>query len=131
MKELERIYDVISVQYEYYKKHNPASLKAERSLLFQMAKEKLNPEFSMKFVRHTTRYNYIPNFIALKNFLKAEFLIAQTTEREYKIHKKTLDISQTRAQKHDQEGNEDQNEGNTSSQAINFQGPEQSDDYSF
>jgi hypothetical protein len=93
MKELERIYDVISVQYEYYKKHNPASLKAERSLLFQMAKEKLNPEFSMKFVRHTTRNNYIPNFIALKNFLKAEFLIAQTTEREYRIHKNPLDIS--------------------------------------
>jgi hypothetical protein len=131
MKELERIYDVISVQYKYYKKHDPASLKAERSLLFQMAKEKLNPEFSMKFVRHTTRNNYIPNIIALKNFLKAEFLIAQTTEREYKIHTKTLDISQTRAQKHDQEGNEDQNEGNTSPQAIDILGSEQSDDYSF
>ena len=84
MRELERILDVISVQYEYYKKYDPASLQAERSLLFQTAKEKLNPEFSMKFVRHTTKNNFIPNLISLKKFLKAEFLVAQTTEREYK-----------------------------------------------
>ena len=82
MKELERILDIISVQYEYYKRYDPASLQAERSLLFQTAKEKLSPEFSMKFVRHTTKNNFVPNFISLKRFLKAEFLVAQTTERE-------------------------------------------------
>ena len=85
MKELERVLDVISIQYEYYRKYDPASLQSERSLLFQTAKEKLNQEFSMKFVRHCTRYNYVPNFISLKKFLKAEFLIAQTTEREFRL----------------------------------------------
>jgi hypothetical protein len=85
MKELERVLDVISIQYEFYRKYDPASLQSERSLLFQTAKEKLSQEFSMKFVRHCTRYNYIPNFISLEKFLKAEFLIAQTTEREFRL----------------------------------------------
>ncbi len=85
MKELERVQDVISIQSEYYRKYDPASIQSERSLLFQTAKEKLNRKFSMKFVCHCTRYNYIPNFISLKKFHKAEFLIAQTTEREFQL----------------------------------------------
>jgi hypothetical protein len=87
MKELERVLDVIAIQYEYYKKYDPASLQSERSLLFQTAKEKLNLDFSMKFVRHCSRHSYIPNFISLKKFLKAEFLIAQTTEREFHLNR--------------------------------------------
>ncbi len=87
MKELERILDVISVQDKYNKKYVPASLQSERWVLFQTAQEKLNQEFSMKFVCHTTRNNYVPNFISLKRFLKAKFVVAQTTEREYRLNK--------------------------------------------
>ncbi len=52
-------------------------------MLFQYGKEKLNTEFSMKFIRYTDKNNCIPNFTALMLFMKAEFLFAQTREREY------------------------------------------------
>jgi hypothetical protein len=83
LKEVERLYDVFSVQHTYYLANDPESLDRERSLLFQFGKEKLNTEFSMKFIRYTDKNDCIPNFTALMLFLKAEFLFAQTREREY------------------------------------------------
>jgi hypothetical protein len=82
LKEVERRYDVFSVQHAYYLINDPASLNMERSLLFQFGKEKLNSEFSMKFIRFTDRYNCVPNFTALTHFMKAKFLFAQTREQE-------------------------------------------------
>jgi hypothetical protein len=55
----------------------------EQSLLFQFGKEKLNTEFSKKFIRYTDKHDCVPNFPALMLFMKAEFLFAQTREREY------------------------------------------------
>jgi hypothetical protein len=52
-------------------------------MLFQYGKEKLNTEFSMKIIRYTDKNDCIPNFTALMLFMKAEFLFAQTREREY------------------------------------------------
>jgi hypothetical protein len=52
-------------------------------MLFQYGKEKLNTEFSMKFIRFTDKNDCIPNFTSLLLFMKAEFLFAQTREREY------------------------------------------------
>ncbi len=83
LKEVERLYDVFSVQHAYYLASNPESLEMERSLLFQFGKEKLNTEFSMKFIRFTDKYNCVPNFTALTQFMRTEFLFAQTREREY------------------------------------------------
>ncbi len=83
LKEVERLYEVISVQHAYYLINDPASLDMERSLLFQFGKEKLNTEFSMKFIRYTDKHDCVPNFTALMLFLKAEFLFTQTREREY------------------------------------------------
>ena len=92
LKEVERLYDVISVQHNYYLKNDPASLDMERSLLFQYGKEKLNTEFSMKFIRYTDKYDCVPNFTALLLFLRAEFLFAQTREREYSHSSHKSDI---------------------------------------
>jgi hypothetical protein len=83
LKEVERLYDVFSVQHNYYSANDPESLERERSMLFQYGKEKLNTEFSMKFIRFTDKHDCIPNFTALMLFMKAEFLFAQTREREY------------------------------------------------
>jgi hypothetical protein len=83
LKEVERLYDVFSVQHNYYLANDPESLDRERSLLFQFGKEKLNTEFSMKFIRYTDKNDCIPNFTALMLFMKAEFLFVQTREREY------------------------------------------------
>jgi hypothetical protein len=83
LKEVERLYDVFQVQHAYYLQNDPLSLDMERSLLFQFGKEKLNTEFSMKFIRFTDKYNCIPNFTALTRFMRTEFLFAQTREREY------------------------------------------------
>jgi hypothetical protein len=74
LKEVERLYDVFSVQHAYYLLNDPESLEKERSLLFQFGKEKLNTEFSMKFIRYTGKYDCVPNFTALMLFMKAEFL---------------------------------------------------------
>jgi biotin operon repressor len=83
LKEVEQIYDIFSVQHAYYLINDPASLNMERSLLFQFGKEKLNTEFSMKFICFTDKYNCVTNFTAWTQFMKAEFLFAQTREREY------------------------------------------------
>jgi hypothetical protein len=83
LKEVEHLYDVISVQNAYYLINDPASLDMEQSLLFQFGKEKLNTEFSMKFIRYTDKNDCLPNFTALMLFLKAEFLFAHSREREY------------------------------------------------
>jgi hypothetical protein len=83
LKEVERLYDVFSVQHKYYADNDPESLERERSMLFQYGKEKLNTEFSMKFIRNTDKHDCVPNFTALMLFMKAEFLFAQTREREY------------------------------------------------
>ena len=83
LKEVERLYDVFSVQHRYYLANDPDSLERERSMLFQYGKEKLNSEFSMKFIRYTDKHDCVPNFTALMLFMKAEFLFAQTREREY------------------------------------------------
>jgi hypothetical protein len=83
LKEVERLYDVLSVQHKYYSANDPESLERERSMLFQYGKEKLNTEFSMKFIRFTDKHDCVPNFTALMLFMKAEFLFAQTREREY------------------------------------------------
>jgi hypothetical protein len=48
LKEVERLYDVFSVQHNYYLTNDPESLERERSMLFQYGKEKLNTEFSWK-----------------------------------------------------------------------------------
>jgi hypothetical protein len=92
LKEVERLYDVISVQHDYYLKNDPASLDMERSLLFQFGKEKLNTEFSMKFIRYTDKHDCVLNFTALMLFLRAEFLFAQTREREYSHSSHKSDI---------------------------------------
>ena len=92
LKEIERVYHVIAVQHAYYKRNDPQSLSAERSLLFQMGKDKLGPNFSEKFVRHCRKHRFVPNFTALKRFLKAEFLIAQETEREYGNRRTTSSV---------------------------------------
>ncbi len=83
LKEVERLYDVFSVQHAYYLANDPESLEKERSLLFQFGKEKLNTEFSMKFIWYTDKHDCVPNFTALMLFMKAEFLFVQTREREY------------------------------------------------
>jgi hypothetical protein len=83
LKEVECLYDIFSVQHAYYLINNPASLNMERSLLFHFGKEKLNTEFSMKFIRFTGKHDCVPNFTALMLFMMAEFLFAQTREREY------------------------------------------------
>jgi hypothetical protein len=80
LKEVERLYDVFSVQHNYYTANDPESLERERSMLFQYGKEKLSTEFSMKFIRFTDKHDCVPNFTALMLFMKAEFLFAQTRE---------------------------------------------------
>jgi hypothetical protein len=92
LKEVERLYDVISVQHAYYLINDPASLDMERSLLFQFGKEKLNTEFSMKFIHFTDKHECVPNFTALMLFMKAEFLFAQTREREYSNSSSKSDV---------------------------------------
>ena len=37
----------------------------------------------MKFIRYTDKHDCVPNVTALMLFMKAEFLFAQTREREY------------------------------------------------
>ncbi len=73
LKEVERLYDVFSVQHTYYLTNDPESLDRERSLLFQFGKEKLNTEFSIKFIRYTDKHDCVPNFTALMLFMKTEF----------------------------------------------------------
>jgi hypothetical protein len=92
LKEVERLYDVFAIQHTYYLRNDPDSLNMERSLLFQFAKEKLNSEFSMKFIRFTDKHNCVPNFTALTHFMKTEFLFAQTREREYSHSSHKSDI---------------------------------------
>ncbi len=92
LKEVERLYDVFSVQNAYYLTNDPASLDMERSLLFQFGKEKLNTEFSMKFIRYTDKHDCVPNFTALMLFMKAEFLFAQTRERQYSYSSSKSDV---------------------------------------
>jgi len=92
LKEVERLYDVFAVQHDYYLRNDPNSLDMERSLLFQFAKEKLNSEFSMKFIRFTDNLNCVPNFTALTHFMRTEFLFAQTREREYSHSSHKSDI---------------------------------------
>ena len=108
LKEIERIYDVISVQHAYYKINDPHSLNTERSLLFQMGKAKLNPYYSDKFVRHCDKNKFVPNFTALKKFLKTEFKITQTTEREYKPTKFALFSAKTITGDEDEEQDQSQ-----------------------
>ncbi len=81
LKEVEQFYDIFLIQHAYYLINDPASLDMERSLLFHFAKEKLNSEFSMKFIRFTDKYNCVPNFTAMTQFMRTEFLFAQTRAR--------------------------------------------------
>jgi hypothetical protein len=82
LTEVERIYEIFSIQHAYYLIKDPASLTMKTSLLFQSGKEKLNDELFVKFVCFAERYNLVLNFTALITFMQAEFLFAQKEERE-------------------------------------------------
>jgi hypothetical protein len=82
LTELERIYEIFSIQHAYYLVKDPASLTMRTSLLFQYGKEKLNDEFFVKFVCFAEKYKLVLNFTALITFMQAEFLFAQKEERE-------------------------------------------------
>ena len=82
LTEVERIYEIFSIQHAYYLIKDPASLTKETSLLFQSGKEKLNVKFFTKFVCFAEKYKLVPNFIALITFMQAEILFAQKEERE-------------------------------------------------
>jgi hypothetical protein len=82
LTEVERIYEIFSIQHAYYLIKDPASLTKETSLLFQSGKEKLNVKFFTKFVCFAEKYKLVPNFTALITFMQAEFLFAKKEERE-------------------------------------------------
>jgi hypothetical protein len=82
LTEVERIYEIFSIQHAYYLIKDPASLTMKTSLLFQSGKEKLNDKFFVKFVCFAERYKLVLNFTALITFMQAEFLFAQKEERE-------------------------------------------------
>ena len=82
LTEVERIYEIFSIQHAYYLIKDPASLTMKTSLLFQSGKDKLNDEFFVKFFCFAERYNLVLNFTALITFMQAEFLFAQKEERE-------------------------------------------------
>jgi hypothetical protein len=82
LTEVERIYEIFSIQHAYYLIKDPASLTMDTSLLFQSGIEKLNDEFFTEFVYFAEKYKLVPNFMALIRFMQAEFLFAQKEERE-------------------------------------------------
>ncbi len=82
LTEVERIYEIFSIQHAYYLIKDPASLTMDTSLLFQYGIQKLNDEFFTEFFCFTEKYKLVPNFTALITFMKAEFLFAQKKERE-------------------------------------------------
>jgi hypothetical protein len=82
LTEVERIYEIFSIQHAYYLINGPASLTMETSTLFQCGKEKLSDEYFTKFVCFAEKYKLVPNFTALITFMQAEFLFAQKEERE-------------------------------------------------
>jgi hypothetical protein len=82
LTEVERIYEIFSIQHAYYLIKDPASLTMEKSMLFQSGKEKLNDEFFTEFVCFAEKYKLVPNFTALITFMQAEFLFAQKEERK-------------------------------------------------
>ena len=62
LTEVERIYEIFSIQHAYYLIKDPASLTMDTSMLFQSGIQKLNDEFF--------------------TFMQAEILFAQKEERE-------------------------------------------------
>ena len=93
LTEVERIYEIFSIQHAYYLTKDPASLTMNKSLLFQWGKEKLNDEFFVKFFCFAEKYNLILNFTALITFMQAEFLFAQKEEREQTLLSHKSDIN--------------------------------------
>jgi hypothetical protein len=80
--EVERIYQIFSIQQAYYLIKDPASLTMDASLLFQSGIQKLNDEFFTEFFYFTEKFELVPNFTALITFMQAEFLFAQKEERK-------------------------------------------------
>jgi hypothetical protein len=93
LTEVERIYEIFSIQHAYYLIKDPASLTMETSTLLQCGKEKLNDEFFTKFVCFAEKYKLVPNFTALITFMQAEFLFAQKEEREHTSSSHKSDIT--------------------------------------
>jgi hypothetical protein len=82
LTEVERIYEIFSIQHAYYLIKDPASLTMNTSLLFQSGIQKLNDDFFTEFFWFTEKYKLVPNFTALITFMQAEFLFAQKEERK-------------------------------------------------
>jgi hypothetical protein len=93
LTEVERIYVVFLVQHAYYLIKDEKSLRMKRSPLFKSWKEKLNDEFSIKFVCFAEKYKLVPNFTALITFMQAKFLFAQKEEREHALSSHKSDIT--------------------------------------
>jgi hypothetical protein len=62
LTEVERIYEIFSIQHAYYLIKDPASLTMKTSLLFQSGKDKLNEEFFVKFFLLRGKIQFSPKF---------------------------------------------------------------------
>jgi hypothetical protein len=93
LTEVERIYEIFSIQHAYYLINDPVSLTKETSLLFECGKEKLDIKFFIKFVGFLDKYNLVPNFTALITFMQAEFLFPKKEEREHALSSHKSDIT--------------------------------------
>jgi len=62
LTEVERIYEIFSIQHAYYLIKDPASLTMKTSLLFQSGKDKLNDEFFVRFFLLRGEMQFSPKF---------------------------------------------------------------------
>jgi hypothetical protein len=82
-KDLERMHDIFQIQLAYYKKHDPESVKQEKSCLTKLAKDKMSKEMNKKYVKYILERSLTTNFETIAQFIKYKFEIAQKLEREF------------------------------------------------
>ena len=82
-KELERMYDVFTIQSRYYLRVDPQALKSEKSYLTKEAKMKFTTDQSQDFLKFCYDNSSKENFETLLKWIRHKFDMAQRGERGY------------------------------------------------
>ena len=82
-KELERMYDTFTLQYDYYQKVNKNELTSPYSMLTRLAKLKFTSNQSTKFIVFCKSKSMPETFDSLYKWIKDRYKVVQKSDREY------------------------------------------------
>ena len=99
LKELERVYDIFSVQLHYYQRVDKNALTNSRSLLMKLAKRKFTSEQSFDYLKFIQDKGKADNFQSLVDWLDQKLNFVQRAEKEFLSVKGTVNPEKYKSSK--------------------------------